>query len=66
MELVQDLFFSGSIYENPLDCVRDYECLIQTPNEIEESSDTRKRESFPLSLSGKHGIGTIIYDVSSR
>jgi hypothetical protein len=53
MKLIQDLSFSGSIHESPLDHVRDYECLIETPSEIEESLDARKRESFPLSLSGK-------------
>jgi hypothetical protein len=53
MKLIQDLSSSGSIHENPLDHVRDYKCLIETPSELEESLDAQKRESFPLSLFGK-------------
>jgi hypothetical protein len=53
MKLIQDLSFSRSIHEDPFDHARDYECLIETPSEIEESSDARKMESFPLSLSGE-------------
>jgi hypothetical protein len=36
-----------------LDHVRAYECLPETPSEIEESLDAQKREFFPLSLFGK-------------
>jgi hypothetical protein len=50
MKLIQDLSFSGSIHENPLDHVRDYDCMIETPSEIEESLDAQKKGIFPAIL----------------
>ena len=53
MKLIQDLSFSGLTHENPVDHVRDYERLIETRGKTGESPDARKRECFPLSLSGE-------------
>jgi hypothetical protein len=53
MKLIQDLSFSGLSHENPFDHVRDYEHLIETRGKTGESPDARKREFFPLSLSGE-------------
>ena len=53
MKLIQDLSFSGLSHENPFDHVRDYERLIETQGKTRESPDARKREFFPLSLSGE-------------
>ena len=53
MKLIQDLSFSGLSHENPFDHVRDYERLIETQSKTGESPDVRKRECFPLSLSGE-------------